>query len=382
MTFEKRSSGRKHVILAAAAAIACLCLIGVFASPVHAIKAPAKVTGVKIKSYDTSATVTWKAAKRANSYEVQYKKSSAKKWSGGVITTDTYAEIDGLKASTKYKVRVRGANEKMGKWSSAKTFTTKFQRPKAIWPSYISSTRINIMWPEVAGAKEYRVTWYQDNPDEYGKDPVKKVKGNSCEFADLQEAGGYTFIVRAVSKKGKVSPGTSIFLGTFENSEDVMELKNYPVSPYVELTRFDSGHDAMPGRERDIPPLYRTDYDSEGNVTADGYYFVDAKIQQSVTLYYGTIRQANPSDIAHPFEKTISSKTTFKVGDSITMPNGETATITGLTIQSLPNEVFDGCERPEDAYGKVTELNLQITTDKGSAIHPDPYVKWTPWKSH
>lgn len=351
------------------------------AAPAFAAKTPAKPANVKVTHVtDTSCQVKWKAAKSAVIYQIQYKKASAKKWNNSDTASETFFEITGLNCETKYKVRVRSINgKKKSSWSGVKSFTTKLQRPRAIWASHIDDHSITIMWTPSYHAKQYKVTWYQDNPDEDGKDPSKTVKGTSLSFNDLSEEGYYHFSVQAINGKKK-SPANGIGLSTYSYEDGVtMDLMDYPTSPYVSLTRFCSGHDSFPGSEREFPALYTTDYDSEGSVTDDGYYFVDAKLQWA-KLYYGTITQYNPSDAAHPFKQEITDETTYRIGDSITMPNGKTATITGLTMQLLPNVIFNDCEDSEEAYDRVEEYQLHISTDSGSVY--EPTVSWTPWRVH
>lgn len=73
------------------------------------------------------AVVAWKAVKGAKTYEVQYRKAGAKKWTTKT-TKKTKITLKKLNAKKKYQVRVRatdGQGGAYGKWSKAKTIKIK-----------------------------------------------------------------------------------------------------------------------------------------------------------------------------------------------------------------------------------------------------------------
>jgi len=110
------------------AMIVALILASAFTVPASAAaKVPAKVTGVKaVKPItDTMISISWKKAKNAKQYQVNYKKANAKKWIALKKTKALKITKKGLKKNTKYKFRVRGINgRKKGKFSKVITKKT------------------------------------------------------------------------------------------------------------------------------------------------------------------------------------------------------------------------------------------------------------------
>lgn len=129
---DKRITKSLHVMCCAL--VACALVLSVApASQAHAATKPAKVKSVKVSQVKTtSAKVAWKKAssKSVKGYQVRVYKGTkvAKKYTVKKRTTVT-KKVTGLKANTKYTVKVRaykGSKHKVyGKWSAAKKFTTK-----------------------------------------------------------------------------------------------------------------------------------------------------------------------------------------------------------------------------------------------------------------
>ena len=340
-------------------------------SPAYAAKAPAKPTKVKVISLmDTSCGVTWKNVKGVKQYDVQYKKASAKKWNLPFDrVSENYYSTNQLKGDTKYQVRVRSVKGgKKSAWSDVKSFTTLMDRTPAIWPTYIDEHKITIAWYPSKGAKKYEVTWYQDNPGE--DDHHETVKGTEFTAKDLQEGGGFTFVVTGINGKKK-SAENSILLGTYgQGSGITMKMEN----GYCELTRFLSGHDFFPGSETEIPALYDEYYDEysdDGDVK--GYYFPTTHVKDSVTLYYGEEYQDGK-------KINITEKKTYKIGDSFVDIYGNTRTIKSLTIITMPDgETFQNCADLDEVYRQIDEYRLTIGCDDGFR---DVEVSWTPWRPY
>lgn len=103
------------------------------ANQTHAATKPAKVKSVKVSQIKTTTVkITWKKAssKSVKGYQVRMYngKKAAKKYTIKKRTSVT-KKVTGLKAKTKYTVKVRaykgGKHKIYGKWSTIKKFTTK-----------------------------------------------------------------------------------------------------------------------------------------------------------------------------------------------------------------------------------------------------------------
>ena len=85
-----------------------------------AVKTPAKVKGLKItKATNTYISLSWSKAKNAKKYQVNYRLTTAKKWS--VLNTKSKkATLKKLQADKQYVIKVRGINgKKKGSFSKS-----------------------------------------------------------------------------------------------------------------------------------------------------------------------------------------------------------------------------------------------------------------------
>ena len=87
-------------------------------TPTVAVAKASKPTTVAYPSKGKVA-VSWKAAKGAKAYQLQWRKAGAKKWAAVSVKGKSKA-VTGLKAGVAYEFRVRGVSGKVsGKWSAA-----------------------------------------------------------------------------------------------------------------------------------------------------------------------------------------------------------------------------------------------------------------------
>ena len=87
-------------------------------TPTVAVAKASKPTTVAYPSKGKVA-VSWKAAKGAKAYQLQWRKAGAKKWAAVSVKGKSKA-VTGLKAGVAYEFRVRGVSGKAsGKWSAA-----------------------------------------------------------------------------------------------------------------------------------------------------------------------------------------------------------------------------------------------------------------------
>lgn len=356
-TYSKTTSKRIiHLLLIAMIAVFAISFTAV-TSPAFAAKKPAKVSGVMIYDVqDFSFTVSWNTAKNAKYYKVQYKKSSASKWTTYTLTGETDCVVSVPKCDTKYNVRVRGTNGgKQGSWSATKSVRTKLIAPKGVWPTHISNSVIEVTWPVTSGAKEYLVTW-GDGSNDTTSDVTKE---NRFRIENLPDSCGCTVSIQ--SKNGnKYSNPVSVDLSTYDET-CVLDLPS-STSPYYTLTKF-----TQHGSEYSMPAIYTYTEDSEYNVQEDGFYFMDMELQE-LTVVDAALCQAYQTDVP------IKSKTTFRVGDTFTAPDGTETKITGLRLTTSPNIVFEDCVDYNEAYDRIEEFQVDIRTADHS--YNNPYIKW------
>ena len=358
--------------------LTCLIAIGMclpaVASPAFAAsKTPSKVKSVKVsKIKTTSFKVSWKKAAKAKKYQVQYVKSGVS-WSKAKSKTvkSKYVTIKKLKQGVKYKVRVRGINgKKKGKWSKTvmkRTAYVKPSRPDGIWIKYADKGKITVEWTPAYRAAKYRVTCKDMN-----KKVIKTATVSKCQYtvSSLKEMTSYKFSVQSVNGNKK-STSTSITRRTLD-TDNVLQIHS-PTSIYYTLTRFVQGQD-----EKILPAPYMTNYDSEGNVTEDGYYFPKYIDLKEARISSGTICQYNAGDPSHPYEISVNSVTNLKVGQSYKAPSGQKGKITNLRLTIDPNEVFDRSVGNGDVYGKINKIMIEIITDNSDLNLHSPYIEWEP----
>lgn len=105
-------------------------------------KTPSQVKKLKVAgSTDKTLLVSWGKTSYARQYEVSYKLKSAKKYTTKKTSSTEYT-IEGLKATTEYKVKVRAINgNKKGKWSSESTFKTA---KRSVYADAVNETQVKV----------------------------------------------------------------------------------------------------------------------------------------------------------------------------------------------------------------------------------------------
>ena len=136
----------RFVAVAVTGALAAtLLMAGASSAEAKTVKKPAKVAKPSVSSVKANGfKVTWKKAKRAKGYQVKVSKGS--KTVKTYKVTSRSKVVTGLKSSTTYKVKVRayaksGKKVKWGKWSTAKSVTTRKSSTASASTSGTSSTK-------------------------------------------------------------------------------------------------------------------------------------------------------------------------------------------------------------------------------------------------
>lgn len=170
-----------------------------------AAKVPAKVAGVKVtKATNTAISISWKKARNAKLYQVNYKKASAKKWIALKKTKALKITKSGLKANTKYNFKVRGVNgKKYGKFSKVITQTT-YATPgkvnvKTIFAKKRTRNSVELQWSKAANANKYEIQPYRLSGGALVSD---ESTGTSCKLGYLPTPNTwYGFKIRSVNTR-------------------------------------------------------------------------------------------------------------------------------------------------------------------------------------
>ncbi len=114
----------------------------------------AKVTGVKVTTTETTASVSWSKATGATSYQLQYRKSGGD-WSSNIAVSGTSYSLSDLPLNTAYDFRVRALNKngsttQYGEYSSIVSDTT--------YGFIYDSGKLS--WRAISGAKNYQIQYY------------------------------------------------------------------------------------------------------------------------------------------------------------------------------------------------------------------------------
>ena len=329
---------------------------------------PAKVTNVKVKTETTTTyIVSWAKAKNAKQYQVQYKKSTSKIWSSEK-TSDKKLQITGLKAGSKYQIRVRGVNGKTyGPWSSLLTKTKNKgpADPFACWPLKITCYTLEYAWYPAAGADSYEAICKEHTTT------AGHYKGKKCKatFDGLWEGIGYQITVWAY--KGSVRSDDCIYIETgtmgCDNNhgygEDLkLEYQN-PTSPYYNMTLFDQHQSGQRAGDEWMYPIL---YDEYEHPEDNGYFFVKYMNLDCADINHGTLQQYGCID-------TAITDLNLKVGDSFTDLKGNTSKIQGLRLSVIANDdMVRQCSDQEEAYYYIDQFQLDILTDDSD----NPFITW------
>lgn len=150
--------------------------------------------------YATSATIKWNAASGAQSYRIEYKKSTSSSWilSSNAFTS-TSKTLVGLSPSTSYDWRVR-SNCSGGQASqySANGFVTAAacSPPTSLFASSITSASAVVNWGQVSGALTYRVEYKKSTSSTWIVSAFG-TSGSSKLISGLEAGVTYNYRIRS-----------------------------------------------------------------------------------------------------------------------------------------------------------------------------------------
>lgn len=153
---------------------------------------PANV--IKKEVTATTATLAWDKVDEANWQYIILRADATLDWANAVATTDTFAVVDTLKASTDYKLYVRRDCSTEQSKNSSVAFTTDFACTKTGDPSVseITSESAVISWTSTASA--WKLDYQVDGADTW---TTIDVTENPYTLTDLATLTSYNVRVRA-----------------------------------------------------------------------------------------------------------------------------------------------------------------------------------------
>ena len=287
--------------------VTAVMMITLFAASAEAaVKTPAKVKGLKVtKAADTSLELSWSKAKYARKYQVNYKLSTAKKWST-VKTKSKKIKLTKLRADSKYSIKVRGINgKKNGKFSKAvaqKTFATPEKVfGKSIYAVKQSKNDIIIAWKATKNTSYYEIVCFPLNGSEMG--PQTSIEASYDNVYYMKPNSWYGFKVRSVNTRtGKfpalksawsevfytcTTSGDRVITGT-KDSKGVLECTMTGTTPF----RIDEDNALIPTGYLDMTDEY------------SAWFISDRLICDAVSF---------PAD----FDPAEFAGKTFRIGDTI-----------------------------------------------------------------
>jgi hypothetical protein len=164
----------------------------------------AKAAKPKTVAYVTKGevAVSWKAAKGAKSYQLQWRKAGAKKWATTTVKGKSKT-VTGLKVGTLYEFRVRGVNGKVrGKWSSASLRWLK-GAAKAKAAAGKAGGSVKATWrADKAATGGFKVFVYAKRGGKVVKTKVVKAGATSATVKGLKSGKTYYVRVRPYRTQG------------------------------------------------------------------------------------------------------------------------------------------------------------------------------------
>ncbi|MFT3681729.1 MAG: fibronectin type III domain-containing protein [Ferruginibacter sp.] len=173
--------------------------------------APSGLTASSITS--STATVSWTAVSGANSYDVDYKLSSASTWTNAATaTTSTSVSLSALTASSVYDYRVRTNCSSGSSSYTAAQFTTgaaaTCNAPTGLASASITSSTATVSWTAVSGAASYAVDYKLSSASTWTS-AATATTSTSVALSGLTAASVYDYRVRTNCSGGLNSTYTS-----------------------------------------------------------------------------------------------------------------------------------------------------------------------------
>lgn len=177
------------------AMVMMLSVVSVSASAVSVGKV-SKVTIVETD--EDEIDLKWSKVKSATGYQVYIKKGNGS-WEKVLSTKNTKAEIEKLKSSETYSVKVRAYKSVNGKkyygsFSPAVVTSTEPDEVRNLSINKKSSSKVTLKWSSVKGAEGYRVYKYDTSKGKWNR--IAEVTSTS-KTVSVSSKGGEKFRVRA-----------------------------------------------------------------------------------------------------------------------------------------------------------------------------------------
>lgn len=178
---------------------------------VSAAAAPAKVSGLTTKSYESSVALSWKSASGASGYEIYMSAGSKKNFKLAASTQSTSYTVKELTPETTYYFRIRSYSTSGGKKTYGSYSSIVSAKPTVTAPSLPSdfkcyqsgNGKAYFSWEKGTNANGYVIYCYNKTKKKYVK--IASSKTTSCVVSGLTNGTTYKFKIRSYrSVKGVI----------------------------------------------------------------------------------------------------------------------------------------------------------------------------------
>lgn len=205
LTRRTLAAGGRRVTVVLTALLLGLVVLLVSTAPTASAATPPPSGLSVVSTTDTSLKLSWNAVKGAPRYRIQYATSSSMAGATYRRFTSTSAEISGLKANTRYYVKVRvitadGGN--LSSYSPAVSATTAvgYSAPTGLRVTARSANSVGLSWGSRGTGVRYRVQ-YATKSSMSGAGYVR-FSATSGTVQGLKSAAAYWFKVRVITEGG------------------------------------------------------------------------------------------------------------------------------------------------------------------------------------
>ena len=329
--------------------------------------ATASPTGLRVTgSTTTSLDLSWNAVRGAPKYRIQYSTSAS--MAGAVYRrfTATSAALSGLKANTRYYVKVRvittdGAN--LSSYSSAVTGTTRpfVAAPTGLRFTGSATTSLDVAWNAVRGAPKYRIQ-YSTSASMAGA-VYRRFTATSAALSGLKANTRYYVKVRVITTDGAN-------LSNYSAAVSASTKAGYPAPAALKVGERSTTSVALSWGSRGPGVRYRVQYATRSSMSGAGYVRFTSPsgtVQglKSATTYWFKVRVITVNgDNLSPYSGSVKADTAPKLATA-PVPTGATLRVGSFNVKcancvgTQPNE-RTWYDRRDDVAHAILAQHLDV----------------------
>lgn len=164
-----------------------------------------KVYSLKATATTTTLKLSWKAVPTAVSYEIYFYNSDSGKYTKKTTSKTNSVTVKSLKASTKYKIKVRAvySDSVKGGYSAVLNTATKPGKTQITTKKSSKANTVNLKWKSVTNATGYQILYSTTVDGEYKVLCSSNGTSVSYKKSSLKSGNTYYFKVRAYKNISK-----------------------------------------------------------------------------------------------------------------------------------------------------------------------------------